>query len=139
RSVRFDSFHEILPNPKNRIVPSASERVAGIPKPEFTYALDDYVRKSARHTREVYTHAAKLLGGTEVVFEDHFANNNHIAGTALMGNDPKTSVVDRDCRSHDHANLYLAGGAVMPTVGSVNTTLTIAALALRLAERLKQA
>jgi len=56
-----------------------------------------------------------------------------------MGNDPKTSVVDRDCRSHDHANLYLAGGAVMPTVGSVNTTLTIAALALRLAERLKQA
>lgn len=139
RSVRFDSFHEILPNPKNRIVPSASERVAGIPKPEFTYAMDDYVRRSAVHTREVYAHAAKLLGGTEVVFEDHFANNNHIGGTALMGNDPKTSVVDRDCRSHDHANLYIAGGAVMPTVGSVNTTLTIAALALRLAERLKQA
>ncbi|SEJ37114.1 Choline dehydrogenase [Azotobacter beijerinckii] len=138
RFVRFDSFHEILPNPKNRIVPSATERVAGIPKPEFTYAMDDYVRKSAVHTREVYAHAAKLLGGTEVVFEDTFANNNHIGGTALMGNDPKTSVVDKDCRTHDHANLYIAGGAVMPTVGSVNTTLTIAALALRLADRLKQ-
>jgi len=118
--------------------PATDERLAGIPKPEFTYAMDDYVRRSAVHTREVYAHAAKLLGGTEVVFEDTFANNNHIGGTALMGNDPKTSVVDKDCRTHDHANLYIAGGAVMPTVGSVNTTLTIAALALRLADRLKQ-
>jgi len=47
-----------------------------------------------------------------------------------------SQAVDRDCRSHDHANLY--GGAVIHR-GSVNTTLTIAALALRLADRLKQA
>lgn len=138
RFVRFDSFHEILPRPENRILPSASERDAlGIPKPEFTYAMDDYVRRSAAHTREVYAHAARLLGGSEVQFEDSFANNNHIAGTALMGDDPADSVVDRDCRSHDHSNLFLAGSAVMPTVGSVNCTLTLAALALRLAERLK--
>lgn len=139
RFVRFDSFHEILPHPENRIVPSATQRDAiGIPKPEFIYTMDDYVRKSAVHTRQVYAHAAKLLGGTEVKFEDHFANNNHITGTTLMGTDPKSSVVDKDCRTHDHPNLFVAGGAVMPTVGSVNTTLTIAALALRLAERLKQ-
>lgn len=139
RFVRFDSFHEILPHPENRIVPSASERDAvGIPKPEFTYAMDDYVHKSAVHTREVYTHAAKLLGGTEVVFEDNFANNNHITGTVLMGADPKDSVVDTQCRTHDHPNLFIAGSAVMPTVGSVNCTLTIAALALRLADQLKR-
>jgi glucose dehydrogenase len=139
RFVRFDSFHELLPHPQNRIVPSTSERDAiGIPKPELVYAIDDYVRKSALHTRKVYADAARLLGGSEVVFDDSFANNNHITGTALMGDDPIDSVVDRNCRSHDHANLYIAGGAVMPTVGSVNCTLTIAALALRLAEHLKQ-
>lgn len=139
RFVRFDSFHEILPHPENRIVPSASERdAAGIAKPEFTYAMDDYVRKSAVHTREVYAHAAKLLNGEEVKFDDSFANNNHITGTVLMGADPKDSVVDAQCRAHDHPNLFIASSGVMPTVGSVNCTLTIAALALRLAEHLKR-
>ena len=139
RFVRFDSFHEILPHPENRIVPSANERdAAGIPKPEFTYAMDDYVRKSAVHTREVYAHAAKLLNGEEVKFDDSFANNNHITGTVLMGADPKDSVVDAQCRAHDHPNLFIASSGVMPTVGSVNCTLTIAALALRLAEHLKR-
>lgn len=139
RFVRFDSFHEILPRPDNRILPSRSEKDAlGIAKPELHYALDDYVRKSAAHTREVYAHAAELLGGTEVRFHDDFANNNHIAGTCLMGADPLDSVVDRDCRSHDHANLFIAGSSVMPTVGTVNCTLTLAALALRLADLLQR-
>ncbi|PAU63006.1 GMC family oxidoreductase [Pseudomonas indica] len=138
RFVRLDSFHEILPRPENRIVPSATEKDAlGIPKPEFTYALDDYVRRSAAHTREVYAAAAQALGGSEVRFHDDYANNNHIAGTTLMGDDPTTSVVDAGCRSHDHPNLFIAGGSVMPTVGTVNISLTIAALALRLAESLK--
>ena len=55
-----------------------------------------------------------------------------------MGDDPKNSVVDKYCRTHDHANLYIAGSSVMPTVGTVNVTLTLAALALRLADQLKQ-
>jgi len=139
RFVRFDSFHEILPRPENRIVPSASEKDAlGIPKPEFHYALDDYVRRSAAHTREVYARAAELMGATDIRFHDDFANNNHITGTCLMGDNPLDSVVNRDCRSHDHANLFIAGGAVMPTVGSVNCTLTLAALALRLADLLQR-
>ena len=54
-----------------------------------------------------------------------------------MGKDPKTSVVDADCRTHDHENLFIAGSAVMPTAGTVNCTLTLAALALRLADRLR--
>jgi len=138
RFVRFDSFHELLPNPANRIVPSGNQRDAlGIPKPEFYYAMNDYVRKSAEHTKDVYKHAAKLLNGSEMTFYDDFANNNHITGTTLMGKDPATSVVDSDCRTHDHQNLFIASSSVMPTVGSVNCTLTIAALALRLANTLK--
>ncbi|QMV52568.1 GMC family oxidoreductase [Ewingella americana] len=138
RYVRFDSFHEILPHAENRIIPSATEKdKLGIPKPEFYYAMDDYVRKSAEHTYKVYADAARLMGGTDITYFKDFANNNHITGTTIMGHDPKDSVVDTDCRTHDHKNLFIASSAVMPTVGSVNCTLTIAALSLRIADTLK--
>ncbi|MCY1182412.1 Fructose dehydrogenase large subunit [compost metagenome] len=69
---------------------------------------------------------------------DDFNDGGDIAGTALMGDDPRDAVVDGDCRSYDHPNLFLAGGAVLPSIGSVNCTLTIAALALRLAGLLQR-
>jgi choline dehydrogenase-like flavoprotein len=49
---------------------------------------------------------------------------------------PERGVVDRNCRVHDVDNLYIAGSSVFPTAGHVNPTLTIIALALRLADRL---
>jgi glucose dehydrogenase len=52
-------------------------------------------------------------------------------GTHRMGSDPSTSVTDADGRTHDHPNLFLAGGGLFPTFGTANPTLTIAALALR--------
>ena len=58
----------------------------------------------------------------------------HLLGTARMGNDPKTSVVDRFGRSHDVPNIFIVDGSVMVTSGAVNPTATIAALALRAAE-----
>ena len=54
-----------------------------------------------------------------------------------MGDDPATSVVDSELQSHDHANLHLLGSATFPTSATANPTLTIAALSLRLADRLK--
>ena len=60
-------------------------------------------------------------------------------GTARMGNDPKSSVVDRDLLSHDHRNLFILGSAVFPTGATANPTLTIAALSLRAAGRVKAA
>ncbi|MFD1216811.1 MULTISPECIES: GMC family oxidoreductase [Microbulbifer] len=137
RYVEFNSFHEILPLPENRIQPSKTEKdAAGIPRPEITYHIDDYVVKSAAHTRQTYAEIARLMGGTEVTFADNFAPNNHITGSTIMGARAEDSVVDKDCRSFDHANLFIAGSSVMPTVGTVNVTLTIAALALRLADQL---
>ncbi len=61
---------------------------------------------------------------------------NHLAGTHMMGTDPHTSVVDSDQRSWDHENLYLVGGGSMPSVGTSNITLTIAALCFRSADRI---
>jgi choline dehydrogenase-like flavoprotein len=66
------------------------------------------------------------------------AYGGHHIGTARMGLDPASSVVDADCRLHDVDDLYVAGSAVFPTSSQANPTLTIVALALRLAHRLTQ-
>ncbi|MGI4858244.1 MAG: GMC family oxidoreductase [Janthinobacterium lividum] len=139
RFVEFDCFHEILPAPENRIVPSRTQTDAsGIPRPEITYRIDDYVKRGAAHTREVYATAARVLGGTDLKFQDEFAPNNHITGATIMGSDARDAVVDKDCRTFDHRNLFISSSATMPTVGTVNVTLTIAALALRMSDQLRK-
>jgi choline dehydrogenase-like flavoprotein len=52
-----------------------------------------------------------------------------------MGDDPERSVIDRWCRSHDVANLWIVDGSVFPTAGGYNPTLTILANAYRVADR----
>jgi choline dehydrogenase-like flavoprotein len=61
----------------------------------------------------------------------------HHMGTTRMHVDSRRGVVDADCRVHGTANLYVAGSSVFPTSGAANPTLTIVALALRLAGHLK--
>ncbi|MDP5009194.1 MAG: GMC family oxidoreductase, partial [Glaciimonas sp.] len=137
RMVNINSFHDILPDPENRVRASSDHKDAlGIPQPEITYAIGDYVKKSAVKTHEVYASIAAMFGGTEVTFDDNFAPNNHIMGSTIMGSDPRDSVVDGHCRSHDHENLFIASSSVMPVAGTVNCTLTIAALSLRIADTL---
>ena len=60
------------------------------------------------------------------------AYGGHHIGTARMGRDPRSSVVNLDCRVHSVDNLYVAGSAVFPTSSQANPTLTLVALALRL-------
>ena len=66
------------------------------------------------------------------------AGGYHHMGTTRMGSNVNESVVDKDCKYHQLNNLYLAGSSVFSTGGSTNPTLTIVALALRLAEHLKK-
>lgn len=63
----------------------------------------------------------------------------HTMGTTRMGADPRTSVVDADCRVFDVGNLYIAGGSVFPTGGHANPTWMYLALALRLSDHLVKA
>jgi choline dehydrogenase-like flavoprotein len=60
--------------------------------------------------------------------------NAHQCGTLKAGHDPKTSVVDQYCKSHDHDNLYLIDGGFFPSSAAMNPALTIAAQALRVVE-----
>jgi choline dehydrogenase-like flavoprotein len=58
-------------------------------------------------------------------------------GTTRMSADPRAGVVDADCRTHDLDNCWIASSSVFPTGGAMNPTLTIAALALRVADHVE--
>jgi choline dehydrogenase-like flavoprotein len=60
----------------------------------------------------------------------------HQCGTCRFGEDPKTSVLDLNCRTHDVDNLYVVDGGFFPSSAAVNPTLTIIANALRVGEHL---
>ena len=61
----------------------------------------------------------------------------HQVGTCKFGSDPKTTVLDLNCRTHDLDNLYVVDGSFFPSMGAVNPTLTIVANALRVSDHLK--
>ena len=63
----------------------------------------------------------------------------HLLGTCRMGDDPATSVVDRNHRSHDIANLFICDGSSFVTSGRGQPTMTIMALAFRAADKIKAA
>jgi choline dehydrogenase-like flavoprotein len=69
---------------------------------------------------------------------NHHIGGYHHMGTTRMSADPATGVVDGDCRVHGYANLFVAGSSVFSTSGWANPTLTLVALALRLADHLDQ-
>ena len=103
------------------------------------------MRESIRASQEVISaglQAARLGYVESMLGDEHppalFEGNFHHLGATRMHEDPKQGVVDADCRVHGIHNLYIAGSSVFPTYGASNPTLTILALALRLADHLKQ-
>ena len=78
----------------------------------------------------------ELPGGDDLADLPTEIGNHHL-GTTRMAEDPTAGVVDRDGRSHDVANLWLAGSSTFPSSGWANPTLTIVALAHRQAAHLR--
>lgn len=70
--------------------------------------------------------------------EKGFSYHSHHMGTTRMSADPEFGVTDANCRVHFIDNLYVAGSSIFPTFGFANPTLTIIALAVRLAGHLKR-
>jgi choline dehydrogenase-like flavoprotein len=62
----------------------------------------------------------------------------HQAGTMRFGDDPTTSVLDLNCKTHEIDNLYVVDASFFPSIGAVNPTLTIIANALRVADHLAE-
>jgi len=134
-TARLTVEHEILPSANNRLTLSSQKDWLGINKPNIYYDVGDYVRQSAKeYTVPRLQRLAAELGATKFQLSPEFLNSDHIMGGCIMGTDPTTSVVDADCRAHDHHNLFLPGGGAMPSGTASNSTLTMAALALKAAD-----
>jgi choline dehydrogenase-like flavoprotein len=135
---------EQAPHPENRIRLLAEKDSLGLPKVELKWKLGDQERRTLRQAVELVGTAlgAAGIGRARLLGEDPFAlglhGQSHHMGTTRMHEDPKHGVVDPDCRVHGIANLYVAGSSVFPTSGSANPTLTLVALAHRLAGHLKE-
>lgn len=132
------SLTEQLPDPENRVVPDETEVDAlGIPRPRLIYNQDDYTRQGLQSAIQFHHEIFGALGAAGI-FDSGTYGVGHLMGTYRMGDDPATSVTDRTGRTHDHANLYLAGSGLFPTSGTANPTLTLAALALQTADAIGQ-
>ncbi len=126
---------EPLPDPNNRLTLS-KDRLdpLGLACPDIHYDVGDYVRRGAEAAHKQLEHIGKLFDAREFNITTSLNANNHIMGGNIMGANAKDSVVDGDCRTHDHANLWLPGGGAMPSASVVNSTLTMAALGLKAAD-----
>lgn len=131
---------EPLPEAANRLTLSPTRKDPhGLACPDIHYDVGDYVRQGAEAAHAQLEHIGQLFGATEFKITTNLNANNHIMGGTIMGSDPKDSVVNGDCRTHDHANLWLPGGGAMASASVVNTTLTMAALAIKSADSMSKA
>ena len=134
---------EQAPNPESRIMLGKRRDRHGLRLPVLDWRLSDRDRHSIRRSQELLDEELRLAGigkvrrllGDEdppaVVLGIH-----HHMGTTRMHADPHRGVVDADCRVHGVRDLYVSGSSVFPTGGWANPTLTIIALAIRLADHL---
>jgi choline dehydrogenase-like flavoprotein len=125
---------ETLPQERNRVTLADEKDQYGLPIARITYSFCDNDRKLIAHSLDFMEQALAAAGGREIWREED--DTCHLNGTARMGDDPKTSVVNADCRSWDIPNLWICDGSVFPTVGGVNPSLTIQAIACRTADRI---
>jgi choline dehydrogenase-like flavoprotein len=127
----FVGILEDLPYPTNRVVldPAHPERLG------FDYTLAPELLHRRRVFRELIKAGLKGQRSFFLHIEPEL-NLAHPCGTLRFGRDPATSVLDASCRAHGLENLYVADSSFMPTSNGVNPSLTIAANALRVADRL---
>jgi hypothetical protein len=133
---------EQLPNPSSRIVLTEKVDALGMKKVglDWRIATDDYDNLYETATTFARGVGATGFGRMRVHSRDELKVETgwHHMGTTRMHDDPRQGVVDRNCRVHGITNFFVAGSSVFPTSSRVNPTLTIVALAIRLADHLKR-
>jgi len=153
RQLQLQFAVEQPADPNNRVTIDCRYRDAmGNLRPVLTYNLSDHVKKGFAAAKCVASAIFAKLGAQE--YTDHsrredplgyfsycdrdyaYKGAGHGAGTHIMGDKPNNSVVDSFQRCWDHPNLYVVGCGSMPSIGTSNPSLTMAALALRSAEQI---
>ncbi len=134
-SVGLKMVGEIMPHERNRVTLADEVDRFGLRIPRVTFSYSDNDRAMIAHALDFMDKSLAATGVSDRWRETE--DTCHLNGTARMGVDAACSVVDADCRSWDIPNLWICDGSVFPTVGGVNPSLTIQALACRSADRIK--
>jgi choline dehydrogenase-like flavoprotein len=149
-TISLTAQSEMAPNPDSRVMLSDARDQLGMRRAKLDWRLGELERRTIfEFTRITISEFERLGLGTFdrsrlALLEDaaawvHEAHDSfHHMGATRMHEDPKLGVVDSNCRVHGVANLYIGSSSVFPTSARSNPTLTILALCLRIADRLKQ-
>lgn len=127
---------ETLPQERNRVTLADELDQYGLPIAQVSWSAGDNDWRLVEHALSFMRQGLEAVDAQDIWSERN--GTAHLMGTARMGDDPETSVVNADCRSWDIANLWVCDGSVFPTSGGVNPSLTIQAIACRTADRIKQ-
>jgi choline dehydrogenase-like flavoprotein len=135
RSIEWEAFGEFLPHPGCAVTldPAAKDRF-GLPVARVTLAMHPASRAASDWLGERAAEVMDETGAIEQTRGDDRLYPVLQAGTARMGRDPKTSVLDETGRSHERKNLYVADSSGFPSSSGSPWTLTIMANALRIAK-----
>lgn len=136
-TLRVDA--EQAPNPASRVTLGDEQDATGARRLHVDWRATELDAESLVRTTELVDEALKSAGVGRAHADapaKMVATGGHHLGTTRMANEPSAGVVDANCRVHGVANAYVASGSVFPTCSYANPTLTIIALALRLADHL---
>jgi choline dehydrogenase-like flavoprotein len=136
---------EQTPDPFNRITLQDDRDRHGVPRVDIAWRLDEQDARTALRSFQLLRESLARSGAGELLFDDELLAGQiarsvplgHHIGTARMAATPRKGVVDGDCAVFGLPNLYVASSAVFPTCSYANPTLTIVALAMRLAQHLR--
>jgi glucose dehydrogenase len=144
RQLRFSLSTEVLPDPNNRVTLSNLRDSDGLPRPRISFDIGGYTRDAFGPALAIIAQLVQAMNGTIVeqdtsVEPHHYSPAGHVMGGCRMGASATEAVTDANCRSFDQTNLYIVGASVLPTCGTANPTLTVAALSLRTADHIVSA
>jgi choline dehydrogenase-like flavoprotein len=140
RTAGMVAICEDLPESGNRVTldPDITD-ADGIPAPKVTYRLSANSTAMLEHSVARAQEVLEAAGAKDTIAEAPLPFAGwHLMGTARMGTNPQTSVVNEWGRCHDVRNLFIIDGSVFVTAGGVNPTNTIQALALYVADMMKK-
>jgi choline dehydrogenase-like flavoprotein len=131
RSMIWSGVIDDLPAESNSVSldPSSADS-SGLPGVKVDYRRSENTDRMVEFMNARMIEAHEAAGASRILTAP-LTESGHLLGTARMGTDPSSSVVDAYGRSHDVPNLFIVDGSVMVTGGSVNPTAAIAALSLR--------
>jgi choline dehydrogenase-like flavoprotein len=137
-AVSWGIIAEDLPEEANRVTLDREHTdSSGLPGAKIVYRTSENTARLLAFNADRARESLEAAGAFEIVQAPQIRETGwHILGTAKMGVDRETSVVDEWGRAHDVENLFIVDGSVWPTSSGMNPTPTIAAYALRTAEHL---